>query len=229
MKNAADSGDLAALLHLHTGLEGLVRGIVLDGRGEDILPATTDAQHAGHLRKMLASVMRMRLVFAFMFLLTTTGFAETQPQDNQTVKVGPWTIATTYKADKFENCTMSGSAENLGISFVRNQDGLLLLLDSSKWKLERGKAYSIRLVAGSQSVGTKALAETKGVTIALEDRPFNRKLRTANVLEVRGEGATIHVPLGGSAAALERLEVCFDKNQRESAETNPFVAPSRKP
>ena len=229
MKNAADSGDPAALLRLHSGLEGLVRGIVQNDPSDDILPATTDAQHAGQLRKMLASIMRMRLAFAFVFLLTTTGFAETQPQDNQTVKVGPWTIATTYKADKFDNCTMSSSAENLGISFVRNQDGLLLLLDSSKWKLERGKAYSVRLVAGSQSVGAKASAETKSVTIALADRPFNWKLRTANILEVRGEGATIHVPLGGSAAALERLEVCFDKNQRESAETNPFVAPSRKP
>ena len=173
--------------------------------------------------------MRTRLAFAFVSLLTTSGIAQTQPQDNQTVKVGLWTIATSYKADKFDNCTMSSSAEDLGVSFVRNQDGLLLLLDSSKWKLDRGKAYSVRLVAGSQSVDAKALAETKSVTIALADRPFNFKLRTANVLQVRGEGATVHVPLVGSAAALERLEACFDKNQRESAEINPFVAPSRKP
>ncbi len=96
-------------------------------------------------------------------------------------------------------------------------------------ELDRGKAYSVRLVAGSESVGAKALAETKSVTIALADRPFNWRLRTANVLEVRGEGATIRVPLDESAAALERLETCFDKNQRESAETNPFVAPSRRP
>jgi hypothetical protein len=171
----------------------------------------------------------MRLAFAFVSLLTTSGVAQTQPQDNQTVEVGLWTIATSYKADKFDNCTMSSSAEDLGVSFVRNQDGLLLLLDSSKWKLDRGKAYSVRLVAGSQSVDAKALAETKSVTIALADRPFNFKLRTANVLQVRGEGATVHVPLVGSAAALERLEACFDKNQRESAEINPFVAPSRKP
>jgi len=173
--------------------------------------------------------MRMRLAFAFVSLLTISGIAQTQPQDNQTVKVGPWTIAKSYKADKFDNWTMSSSAEDLGVSFVRNRDGLLLLLDSSKWKLERGKAYSVRLVAGSQSVEAKALAKTKSVTIARADRPFNLKLRTANVLEVRGEGATIHVPLRGSAAALERLEACFDKNQRESTETNPFVAPSRKP
>ena len=61
---------------------------------------------------------------------------------------------------------------------MRAQDGLLLLLDSPKWKLDRGKAYTVRLVAGSQSVEAKALAE---------------------------------------------------KNSRESAETNPFVAPDRKP
>ena len=173
--------------------------------------------------------MQMPLAVAFVALLISSVLADPLPQDNQTVRVGSWAIATTYKADKFDNCTMSSSAEDLGISFVRNQDGLLLGLDSSKWKLERGKAYSVRLVAGSTSVGAKALAETKGVTIALADRPFNERLRTANVLEVRGEGATIRVPLMGSAAALERLDACFDKNQRESTETNPFVAPSRKP
>ena len=41
--------------------------------------------------------------------------------------------------------------------------------------------------------------------------------------------ALLHVPLDGSAAALERLDACFERNSRESAETNPFVAPSRKP
>jgi hypothetical protein len=29
--------------------------------------------------------------------------------------------------------------------------------------------------------------------------------------------------------ALERLDMCFEKNVREGPETNPFVAPSRKP
>jgi hypothetical protein len=68
---------------------------------------------------------------------------------------------------------MTRSASELGITFVRNQDGLLLLLDSSKWKLERGKAYTVRLAVGSHSVDAKALAETKGVTIAFADRSFN--------------------------------------------------------
>ena len=70
-----------------------------------------------------------------------------------------------------------------------------LVLDSQKWKLEHGKAYPIRLVAGSRSVEAKALAEAKAVTIAFVDRALNERLRTADVLEVRGEGATLRVPL----------------------------------
>ena len=31
------------------------------------------------------------------------------------------------------------------------------------------------------------------------------------------------------AAGLQRLEACFNKNERQSTETNPFVAPSRAP
>ncbi len=150
-------------------------------------------------------------------------------QNSQVTNVGPWEIATSYKADKFDACMMSRTTAGLGVSFARVKDGLLLLLDSPKWKLDRGKTYSVRLVAGSQSVDAKALAETKGVTITLADRPFNGRLRTANFLEVRGEGATLKAPLDGSSAAFERLEACFEKNSRESTETNPFVAPDRKP
>jgi hypothetical protein len=172
--------------------------------------------------------VRTRLaIFAIVISQTSSSLA--QPQSGQTTTVGPWEIATSYKADKFDACVMSRSAAGLGISFSRAKDGLLLLLDSPKWKLDRGKAYSVRLSAGSQSVDAKALAETKGVTVALADRQFNGKLRSANVLEVRGEGATLRVPLDGSAAAFDRLETCFEKNSRESAETNPFVAPDRRP
>jgi hypothetical protein len=171
--------------------------------------------------------MRTPLALFFATFLTTSGLA--QPQDNQTVTVGPWLIATTYKAEKFDSCSMSRSVAGLGISFVRTADGLLLVLESPKWKLERGKAYSVRLLAGSQSIEAQALAETKGVTVALADRQFNEKLRSSSVLEVRGEGATLQVPLDKSTLALERLEVCFEKNKREGADINPFVAPKRKP
>ena len=172
--------------------------------------------------------MRTTLPFACLVLLMSPALGQ-QSQERQTVIVGPWSIVTTYKADKFESCTMSRSAPGLGISFIRNQDGLLLNLDSAKWKLERGNAYTVRPAAGPQSVDAKALAETKGVTIAFADRSFNDNLRKAHVLEVRGEGDTIRVPLDGSTLALDRLEACFEKNGREGRETNPFVALSRRP
>ena len=80
--------------------------------------------------------MRTPLGLFFATFLTTSVLAQPQPQNNQTVTVGPWAIATTYKAEKFDNCSMSRSVAGLGISFVRTPDGLLLLLDSLKWKLE---------------------------------------------------------------------------------------------
>jgi hypothetical protein len=51
----------------------------------------------------------------------------------------------------------------------------------------------------------------------------------ANVLEVKSDGATLRVPLDGSTAALARLEACFDKNSQSGVDSNPFVAPNRKP
>ncbi len=176
----------------------------------------------------MEATMRAIIVFACLSILVGPALAQ-QPLDTQTLAVGPWTIATTYKADKFENCTMTRSSDGLGIMFVRNQEGLLLSIDSPKWRLERGKAYSVRLSTGSRPVDAKALAESKSVTIALADGPFNERLRLANVLDVRGEGMTLRLPLDGSAAALERLDMCFDKNLRQSPESNPFTAPVRRP
>jgi hypothetical protein len=171
----------------------------------------------------------MRTVIVLFGITFSISSALAQQPQNQSVAVGSWNIATTYKAEKFDNCTMSRTISDMGVSFVRTEDGLLLVLDSPKWKLERGKAYSVRLTAGSQSVDAKALAESRGVTIALADRPFNGRLRSANALDVRGEGTTLHVPLDKSAAAFDRLDLCFEKNGRESADTNPFVAPNRRP
>jgi hypothetical protein len=93
--------------------------------------------------------------------------------------------------------------------------------------LERGKAYPVTLIAGSRSIQVKAAAEPKGVSVLLTDRPLNERMRTANFLEVVGEGATLRVPLDGSTAALARLEACFEKNSRQNSDTNPFVAPNR--
>jgi hypothetical protein len=170
--------------------------------------------------------MRARIALSLALLLSPAVFASAE---DQAITVGPWTIATSSRGEKFDSCGMSRSTNDLDVSFIRNQDGLLLVLESSKWRLERGKAYPVTLIAGSRSVEVKASAETKGVTIALTDRPLNDRMRTANILEVVGEGATLRVPLDGSTAALTRLETCFEKNSRQSSDTNPFVAPNRKP
>src|SRR5215467_6399879 len=190
----------------------------------------------------------MRTPFALLSAILLTTSAIAQSRDSETVTVGPWAIATTYKADKFESCTMSRSTGEIGITFVRDRDGLLVVLNSTKWKLNRCKAYSVRLVADSHSVDAKALSETKSVTMALEDSRLNAKLRLAKTFEVRGEGATLRVPLDGSSAAFQRLEACVNKREAETnpfvkreaseanpfvkgeaSETNPFVASSRKP
>jgi hypothetical protein len=170
---------------------------------------------------------KMRPAIALSLALTSITSAVAREQD-QTVSVGPWTIATSYKADRFDSCTMNRSSNDIDITFTRTRDGLLLLLDSAKWKLERGKAYDVTLTAGSRSVQAKALADSRSVTIAL-DRPLNERVRNASSLAIKGEGATLNVPLDGSTAALDRLESCFEKNSHASAESNPFVAPSRKP
>jgi hypothetical protein len=156
--------------------------------------------------------------------IPSAGDAEEQP-----VTMGPWTIAASRKGDKIENCAMTRSASQLGITFLRSEDGMLLVLDSKKWKLERGKAYAVRLVAGSRSVEAKALADLKAVRIALVDQALNKRLLTASALEVRAEGETLRVPLDESTAAFGRLDACFDKNRQASVDTNPFVAPNRKP
>ena len=152
----------------------------------------------------------------------------THPQE-QTVTVGPWTISTSYKAADFDGCAMSRSTEGMDVTFLRTRDSLLLFLQSQRWNLERGKAYTVRLMAGSRSVEAKALAESKAVTIALADRSFNERLSIVDLLEVRGEGATLRVPLEGSTAALKRLDACLERNNRAGIDSNPFVSPTRSP
>jgi hypothetical protein len=149
--------------------------------------------------------------------------------EEQAVTVGPWTISASYKSDNFDGCAMSRSTEGMDVTFLRTRDSLLLFLQSQRWNLERGKAYTVRLMAGSRSVEAKALAESKAVTIALADRSFNERLSTVDLLEVRGEGATLRVPLEGSAAALKRLDACLERNNRAGIDSNPFVSPTSRP
>jgi hypothetical protein len=185
-----------------------------------------DIPRQGMPRILKEDTMRAPVALSIAATLATSAMTLAE---EQTVTVGPWTIAAAYKGDRFDNCSMNRSVPELDVTFVRSQDGLLLILGSPKWKLEPGKAYTVRLTTGPRAFEAKAMAETKTVTIALADRALNEGLRLADVLEVKGEGATLRVPLEDSTAALGRLEACFDKNSRSGVETNPFVAPSRKP
>jgi hypothetical protein len=170
-------------------------------------------------------------------LAAKSGLAQPPPPDSQTVTAGPWTIVPIYKASKLQSCTMSRSDGELGATFVRAKDGLSIILEAPKWKLQRGKAYSVRLAAGSRSVDVMARAETKSVIIPLSDSRLNSRLRSANNLQVHAEGATLRVPLDSSSTGFERLEECFTSDEalennpfvkRKAWEKNPFVAPGRK-
>ena len=82
---------------------------------------------------------------------------------DQAVTVGPWTIATSFKADKFDNCTMNRSVSDLDITFLRTRDGLLLLLDFVEMEARSGQGLRCHLGGGyarnsSQGAGGKQRA-----------------------------------------------------------------------
>jgi hypothetical protein len=147
--------------------------------------------------------------------------------DDQTAMVGPWTIRTSSKSSN-EGCAITRAVDGLDIEFAKAREGWRLLLQSQKWKLENGRAYEVHLVAGSRSVEAKALAETNSVTIPI-DNWLVEVVSTADVLRAVGAGATLTVPLDGSAAALAQLGTCLNGSSRVGVDANPFVAPAPRP
>ena len=118
---------------------------------EITVPVFANGMCASHLpRRLKSRAGAVRLAARSMAL------AQPRLSENQTVTAGPWAIGPNYKANKLQSCTMSRSDGELGITFVRAQDGLSVILESQKWKLHRGKAYPVRLTAGSRSVDAKA-------------------------------------------------------------------------
>lgn len=173
--------------------------------------------------------MQVAIIALVAALVVSTGALGQQSDDDSSLMIGPWRIEVTTKGNKFDRCSMSRQAnDDINATILRASDGLTLVLDSSKWKLERGKQYPVDLAIGSRRWSARASADRDAVTIALTEPGLVEMIRKANVLEVRGEGSTISVPLDKSMAALDRLETCFEKNSR-SPETNPFVAPGRNP
>jgi len=122
---------------------------------------------------------------------------------------------------------MSGTTEEgIEARLTRAGGGLTLAMTSPRWRLEQRKSYPIELAAGTVTWETKVTATINTVQVVLTEPRFNEALRLADILEIRGAGSVIRVPLDKSAA--ERLERCYENNAR-SIETNPFVAPSRRP
>ena len=78
----------------------------------------------------------MRRYFKFLLVTVATAFyvspSIAQQNPRETVVVGPWSITTTYKANRFENCTMSRTGGEVNASFVLAKDEMLLELELRK-------------------------------------------------------------------------------------------------
>jgi uncharacterized protein CbrC (UPF0167 family) len=60
--------------------------------------------------------MRTSAALSFIIFLATSAVAQAE---DEVITVGPWTIAASSKAEKFDSCTMSRSTDDLNASFVR--------------------------------------------------------------------------------------------------------------
>jgi hypothetical protein len=172
--------------------------------------------------------MRSFLLMTCFVFCSAAAHAQTL-SESQAVAIGPWQIEAAYRNGKFERCIMSRTTEEgIEARVARDGNGLILTMTSPRWRLEAGKSYPVELVAGASTWSTTMAATLNSVRVALTEPRFTDGLRLADILEVRGAGSAIRVPLEKSAAAMERLERCYERN-RNSTETNPFIVPKRKP
>lgn len=172
-----------------------------------------------------ANVLCTRLLAASAVALLSSAAAAQSNTEN----IGPWVIEATYKADTFDRCTITRKLDDdIVVTFVRTGDGLTLLLESPNWKLDKGEQYPVTMKLGGRSWDREVAAEVNSVSMDVDDAKFLSGLRGANTLTIVAAGATIRVPLDKSNVALDRLEQCVEKNER-AVQTNPFVAPARRP
>ena len=170
----------------------------------------------------------MKLVLVALWTIVTCGLAVAQETTkDRAVSVGPWQIDASFtEARKFNRCVMSHTtADGIKAQFTRDESGLSLVLTSPRWELEKGLTYPVEFAAGSVKWKSDVVATNDAVRISLTDKNFNKALIRANTLEIRAARSTIAVPLRKSAAALARLERCYESNNK-AAETNPFAAPT---
>jgi hypothetical protein len=182
------------------------------------------------MRKLLLIIFLRRIWFLLAtgtgLMLPAVGWAI---EESKTDTIGPWEIEATFKADKFDRCSITRKLDHdIIVTFVRTADRLSLELESSNWKLEHGKHYPVKMKLGPINVDAELAAEPNSVSMDIRDKKLEAGLRSASVMNIVAAGATIRLPLDKSTAAFERLEECVEKNNR-SIETNPFVAPAPQP
>jgi hypothetical protein len=169
----------------------------------------------------------MKLVLVALWTIVMCSLAGAQETSkDRAVTVGSWQIDASFtEARKFDRCVMTHTtADGIKAQFTRNEGGLSLVLTSPRWELEKGVTYPVEFAAGSTKWKSDVAATNDAVRISLTDKNFNEALKRANTLEIRAARSTINVPLRKSAAALARLERCYESNNK-AAETNPFAAP----
>ena len=137
-------------------------------------------------------------------------------EETKTDTIGPWEIEATFKGDKFDRCSINRKLARRHRRDLRAHQRRIsrFELDSPNWKLDRGKAYPVKMTLGSLSFDTDVAAEPNSVSMDVKDKKFETGLRSANALNVVAAGATIRVPLDQSTAAFERLEQCVEKNSK---------------
>jgi len=172
----------------------------------------------------------MRIFAAIIALTIPCSAALAAESDSKAVAIGPWQIEASFTSGgKFDRCVMSRTTEDgIETRFTRDEGGMTFAMTSPRWRLGKGKTYPVEFAADSLIWKSDVGATGDAVKVVLTDAAFNKGLKTADLLEVRAAGATIRVPLDKSAAALSRLESCFETNSK-AVETNPFVKPNPKP
>ena len=115
----------------------------------------------------LSAVLTASVLAAFVCLPAVVLGAEESKSEN----IGPWEIEATFKADKFDRCSINRTLhDDIVATFVRTSGGLTLELELPNWKLERGKQYPVKMNLGPLSFDADVAAEPNSVSMDLKDK-----------------------------------------------------------
>ncbi len=151
--------------------------------------------------------------------LPTLAFAA---EESKSENIGPWEIEATFKADKFDRCSINRKLDDdIVASFVRTGDGLTLELESPNWKLERGKQYPVKMTLGPLSFDTEVAAEPNSVSMDVKDKKFAAGLRSRQRAE-RGRRRR-HDPRARSTRARSRSSGWSNASRRTTRRSKPTL------